>query len=131
MRGVRPWKSIVFRAGMSAAEGLLAVMGGGFLLALAVYRFGLPSGGVLRTASGILWAGASIWAGRRCGMHGRRCGIAEGGLCGVLLWGCRLCGALLLHEMPAHPGFLLLLLAGSGAAGGVIGVNTKLRKAPD
>ena len=131
MRGVRPWKSILFRAGMSAAEGLLVVVAGGFLLAALILWLGLPSAPVLRFAARTLWAAGSFLAGRRCGLHGRRFGIGEGLLCGGILWMLWLCGALLLHEAPDRLWIPALLLPVSGACGGVAGVNTKLRKSPD
>ena len=131
MRGVRPWKSILFRLGMSAAEGLLVVLTGGFLLAVLILWLGLPSAPVLRFAARTLWTASSFLAGRRCGLHGRRFGIGEGLLCGGILWMLWLCGALLLHETPDRLWIPALLLPVSGACGGVLGVNTKLRKSPD
>ena len=131
MRGVRPWKSIVFRVALAAAEGMLAVLTGGFLLAVLILKLGLPSAGVLRFAAGVIWAAGAFLAGRRSARHGRRHGAAEGALCGfvlVLLW---LCGAALFGETPDSFLLRIIVLPLSGAAGGILGVNTRLRKPPD
>lgn len=131
MRGVRPWKSILFRAGMSAAEGLFIVLTGGCLLTLLILRLGLPSARVLRFAARVLWAAGAFLAGRRCGLHGRRHGICEGALCGSLLWVLWICGTFLFRETPERLWIPAILLPVSGACGGILGVNTKLRKSPD
>jgi putative membrane protein (TIGR04086 family) len=131
MRGVRPWKSIWFRAGISTAEGMLFVLAGAALLALLILRLGLPSARVLRFAARMLWTTGAFLAGRRCGRHGRRHGLAEGALCGCLLTGAWFCGSLLLHEIPGQLWIPALLLPASGACGGVLGVNTPLRRSPD
>ena len=131
MRGVRPWKFMLFRILVSGAEGMLIVLAGGFLLAVLILWLGLPSAGVLRGAAGVVWAVGSFLAGRRCGCHGRRRGAWEGFLCGCFLLLFRFGGAVALHEMPYYVLLPALLLPVSGAAGGICGVNTKIRKAPD
>ena len=101
------------------------------LLALLILWLGLPSARVLRFAARLLWAAGAFLAGRRCGLHGRRFGLWEGALCGALLWALWICGALLFRETPDRLWIPALLLPVSGACGGILGVNTKLRKAPD
>lgn len=131
MRGVRPWRSIVFRITLAAAEGMLAVLIGGFLLAVLILKLGLPSAGILRFAAGLVWAIGAFLAGRRSGRHGRRYGAAEGALCGFVLTVLWLCGAVLFHETPDSLWVHSIALPLSGAAGGILGVNTRLRKPPD
>ena len=131
MRGFHPWRSAVFRQLRAVSEGLLSVAGGGAFTALFIWKLGLPSAAVLRFVSGMFWCFAAFAAGRRAGLHARRRGALEGLCCGGLLWLCRLCGAVLLHESPAGILAGLVMLSCAGCIGGIIGVNTKLRKPPD
>ena len=131
MRGVRPWRSILFRVLMSAAGGMLAVLTGGLLLAWLILRMELPSARLLRVSAGFLWAAGAMLAGRSCGRHGRRRGALEGILCGGILFLFRIGGAILLHEAPRSLLLYTVLLPAAGALGGILGVNTRLRKPPN
>ncbi len=130
MRGVRPWRARWFRLLIAVSEGILAVLGGTLLGALLIWKLGLPPGAVLRFTGGCIWSLGAALAGRRCGLHGRQNGAFEGMLCGGLLELCRVTAGLALGEFPGHLWWHLPLLAAFGALGGVIGVNTKRRKAP-
>ena len=131
MRGSHPWRSAVFRQLRAVLEGMLCVALGGSVTAVLVWKTGLPPAGVLRFAAGMLWCIAAFAAGRRAGLHARHRGALEGLGCGTALWLCRLCGAVLLHESPAGILPPLLMLACAGSIGGIVGVNTKLKKPPD
>lgn len=131
MRGVRPWRSPVFRQLLACAEGMLYVLGGGLLTALLVWRLGLPSAGVLRLASRLIWCAGGLAAGYRAGRHGRRHGALEGMLCGAVLCLIWLCGAFMLHEQPKDVLLHCVLVGASGASGGIIGVNVRLKRPPN
>lgn len=131
MRGVRPWRSLVFRQLLACAEGMLYVLGGGLLTALLVWKLGLPSAGVLRFASRLFWCAGSLAAGWRAGRHGRRHGALEGALCGAMLCLIWLCGAVVLHEVPRTVMLHGILVCAFGMLGGIIGVNVKLKKPPN
>lgn len=65
-------------------------------------------------------------------MHGRRHGIRTGLLCGGAMYLVLLSGTALLHEeWHTELLFRLGLMLISGAVGGIVGVNTRLRKPPD
>lgn len=131
MRCFRPWRSRVFRFAVSAAEGMGLVCGGTLGIACLVWKLGMPPVSVLRFAAGLLWCTGAFLAGRRCGLHGRRYGALEGAVCGILLLAMRLLGARLLGESFGGTGWYVWLLPLTGSLGGVLGVNTKLRRAPD
>lgn len=131
-RGARPWRSAVFRHLLAVLEGMLWVGCGGLAVTLAVWKLGSPSGAVMRLVSVLLWSAGAFLAGRRAGKHGRRHGIRTGLLCGGLLCLLLLCGMVLLKE--EWHGALLVRMAAmllSGAIGGIIGVNTRLKAPPD
>ena len=130
MRGFHPWRSVVFRTLLSAVTGLAVVAAGGLLTAVCVWKLGLPSAAILRTVSLLLWCLGGLTAGLRCGLQGRRHGMAEGGICGLLLllfWGC---GAVLCREIPHSIAVFAAALPLSGSIGGILGVNTKRKKPP-
>lgn len=79
-----------------------------------------------------LLAGVSAYAaGRRCGYHGRHRGILMGCVCAGSLWLLLLCGCVLTQgsgrTLPVRLAVMLL----AGAAGGIRGVNRKLKRSPD
>ncbi|MCR5718866.1 MAG: TIGR04086 family membrane protein [Oscillospiraceae bacterium] len=131
MRGVRPWRSSVFRLLFAAAEGFLIVCSGSVMTALLIWKAGLPSAVILRTVSEILWGMGAFFAGRRSGLHGRRQGAAEGALCGAILFLIWLCGVVIFKEAPKSMLLQGIMMPLTGAAGGILGVNTRLKKPPD
>ena len=114
-----------------AASVIVGLCGGTLGIACLVWKLGMPPVSVLRFAAGLLWCTGAFLAGRRCGLHGRRYGALEGAVCGVLLLAMRLLGARLLGESFGGTGWYVWLLPLTGALGGVLGVNTKLRRAPN
>ena len=127
---VRIWKYPVLRRLLCCMEGMAWILSG--CAGLAGLRL---CGDVPVTAQRVVLTvltGASAYAaGRRCGFHGRRHGMAEGMLCAGLIWLVLLCGCLVMHGSGrALPERLLLMLV-CGAAGGIRGVNRRLWRSPD
>lgn len=79
----------------------------------------------------LLWSMSAFCLARRMGMHGRRYGMFRGLLCGVLVCVLLFIGNALLHEIVTKRILVrCLLILLSGIVGGVIGVNTPIRKPP-
>lgn len=127
-----PWRSAVFRHLLAVLGGMLWMTCGGLLLSMLLLFMGEPTAMVMQIMVHLLWCAGAFLSGRTAGLHGRRHGIRTGFICGLLLCAVLLCGVVLLHEawhmtLLYRMGLILL----SGICGGIIGVNTKLRRPPD
>lgn len=117
------WSSTVFSTAASLAMGL-ALTGASLLIFSAFVYYMMDSIMFMD-----FFAGASLTVGAFTssfitGKHRRRRGLAEGALCGAMMYAVlMLCGLLTADSIPEIKKLLLLVL--SGAAGGVTGVNTR------
>jgi len=124
------WKSETGCCLLSVLRGLLCLSIGGFLLACLLSAFGIPAL-VMTVLMHILWSISAFVSGRCAGRHLRRHGLKIGFFSGLLLCTALLAGCLALHE--PMTGKLLIrcvLQLMAGMTGGVLGVNTKLKKPP-
>ncbi len=130
MRHVSLWKSDVCRYCISLLEGIFCISAGSLCIALLLLTGSIPAQ-VLIWLMHILWGVSAFFTARRAGLHGRRHGIQTGFLCSLLLCMLLFTGGMLLHE-PLTKRFFIrcLLMFPAGIAGGIIGVNTRLRKPP-
>ncbi len=130
MRHRRPWKSPAFRllaamlCGVGAAALWLAPMAG-LLLLTSVPEW------LLQWLGHAAWMCGGFCAGRCTGFHARRHGLGNGlaagaGLCGLLL---AICFGMK-GNLTAAVSLRCLLVLATAAAGGIAGVNQKLRRAP-
>ena len=131
MRGFRPWRSGGFRLAVSCTEGAVFVLGAWFLTAFLVWKLGLPPMGVLRFFAGVSFTVGAFLSGRRMGLHGRHRGALEGAACGIVLEMMRVAVSLTQGGLPMHLAAHTVMLCLAGAAGGIVGVNTKRRKPPN
>ncbi len=117
------WSSTVLSTAASLVMGL-AITGTGLLIFSAFVYFMMDSIMFLDFFSGAALSAGAFISAFITGKHRRRRGLAEGAICGVLMYGVlTLCGALIAGGLPETKKLLLLIL--SGAAGGVTGVNTR------
>ncbi|HAJ97337.1 MAG TPA: TIGR04086 family membrane protein [Ruminococcus sp.] len=130
MRNVRPWKSKIFRHMFALCEGLLCVLVGGLALSGIILLSGNPPAWVMVWLSHVLWSVGSFCAGRCSGMHGRHHGLTDGILCGLLMGIVLFCGAVR-NPLQGRLFVRLILMLICGGIGGIVGVNTKLKKSPD
>jgi len=130
MRNVRPWKSKIFRHVVALCEGLLCVLVGGLALSGIILLSGNPPAWVMVWLSHVLWSVGSFCAGRCSGMHGRHHGLTDGILCGLLMGVVLICGAVR-NPLQGRLFVRLILMLICGGIGGIVGVNTKLKKSPD
>ena len=112
-------------------EGILWTAAGMALCAAVLPVLGLMPASVMHVTAHVLWCIGSFMAGRRAGYACRRHGICTGlacgaGMCLVLLCGMCLSGG----AFSPRIGVRCLLLLGSGAIGGVTGVNTPHKVTP-
>lgn len=130
MRHISIWKSNLLRYFFSILESVFLLAAGGLCISGLLLIGNLPAV-MLIWMMHILWSISAFCAGRRAGLHGRRYGILTGMLCGILLCLLLFAGCLVLREsVTERILFRSLLILLSSIAGGVIGVNTRLRKPP-
>ena len=130
MRHVSLWKSDISRYFFSILESVILLAVNSLCISGVLLLGSLPAGMLIWTMH-ILWSISAFCAGRRAGLHGRKYGILTGLLCGMLLCILLFVGCLLLQEaVTSRMLTRCLLILPSGIAGGVTGVNTKLRKPP-
>lgn len=105
--------------------GLLCAVPFLLLSAALVRLMGRLPTGVLRVPAVLGWGAAAFVFAWRTGFLRRHRGLVTGLLCGGMIWGIRLAGAVCLGE--AAPGMLwdLAWLLPFGGIGGIVGVNTR------
>ena len=130
MRHVSLWKSHIGRYFLSVLKGLCLIAAGGFGIA-GILLAGNLSAPVMVWLMHILWSAGAFTAGRCAGFHGRKHGILTGLLCGFCMSMLFLTGCVLLHE-EYKTGMLIrfLMMFCAGIAGGIAGVNVRLKKPP-
>lgn len=130
MRHVSLWKSDICRYFFSLLEGVFCLAIGSLLCA-GLLMFGNIPARFMIYLMHVLWSISAFSAGRRAGLHGRRHGILTGMLCGLGLCALLLGGCLAFQEIiTARLLTRCLLILPAGMAGGITGVNTKLKKPP-
>lgn len=128
MRQKKRTDSGVCRYMAALLEGLLWTVPFAVLAVFLVLWMGRLPGMVMDILTGLGWCTAAFVSSRRAGLRGRHHGIRTGILCGSILWTVRLCGAVLLGaSVTAGTLLYLLLLLPTGAVGGVIGVNMRIK----
>jgi putative membrane protein (TIGR04086 family) len=130
MRHISLWKSGVCRYFFSAVEGIFCLFTGGLLIAGLLLAGTVPAQ-LMIWLMHILWSISAFLTGRRAGLHGRKYGIFTGVLCSILLILFLFAGNLALQETISKR--LLIrccFILPAGVAGGIAGVNTRLRKPP-
>ena len=130
MRNYSIWKSNTGKYLLPTLEALLWLSGGGLLCAGLLLIGTVPAIAMIYIMH-VLWSISAFFSGRRAGFHGRTHGIRTGLICSVILCMILFCGCFVLQEQITGRLFtrcLLMLLA--GMVGGIIGVNTKLKKPP-
>lgn len=124
------WKSRTGKYLLPTLEGLCCLACGGLLCAGLLLLGSIPAL-VMRWIANILWAVSSFCAGRRAGLHGRTHGIRTGLICSLLLCVILCAGCVMLGETLTERLLIRgILMCPAGIAGGIIGVNTKLRRPP-
>lgn len=120
------WSGTAVSIGISAAAGTAGVFLCTLFFSLLTFAVlhSISFAGFFSTAA--LIAG-TIPAGWLCGHYRRRRGLAEGALCGMVMYVIMSAAGLVLFGSPIAIKKLLLLTA-CGAAGGVWGVNSKRPK---
>ncbi len=130
MRRVSLWKSAGFRYSCSVLKGLFWMIPGSLGIARLMQSGTIPAQALVWMIH-ILWSICAFAAARCAGFHGRKHGIRTGLLCSLALCVFLLAGMLLLHESFSRRLLVrILLMLVSGMAGGIAGVNTRLRKPP-
>ena len=130
MRYVSLWKPAFFRYFFSVLNGIFCMIAGGLLTAGLLMIGNLPAP-FLIGISHFLWCLGALTAGQKAGFHGRRHGIRTGFFCGVLFCCLLFAGHYLFQETDSGKMALrCILILLSGTAGGVWGVNTRLKKPP-
>ncbi|MDE6729918.1 MAG: TIGR04086 family membrane protein [Oscillospiraceae bacterium] len=130
MRHFSIWKSRTGKYLFPTLEGLLCLACGGLLCAGLLLLGTIPALVMTWLMHG-LWICSAFCAGRRAGLHGRTHGIRTGLICSFLLCMILCTGCLILEQFPTEWLFTrCLLMCPAGITGGIIGVNTKLRKPP-
>ncbi|MDE5769460.1 MAG: TIGR04086 family membrane protein [Oscillospiraceae bacterium] len=130
MRHFSIWKSRTGKYLLPTLEGLFCLACGGLLCAGLLLLGTIPALVMTWLMHG-LWAFSAFCAGRRAGLHGRTNGIRTGLICSFLLCAILCAGCLILEELPTERILTrCLLMCPAGITGGIIGVNTKLRKPP-
>ncbi len=124
------WKSVTGCYLRSVLEGVLFLGAGGLLCAGCCLSVSIPEQ-IMIILMHILWSISAFYAGKRAGLRQRKHGLGTGLICSVLLCMLLSIGCLLMQEILSARllirCFCILL---SGMAGGVVGVNTRLRKPP-
>jgi len=130
MRHVSLWKSHTGRYFFSILKGLCCTAIGGLCIA-GILLVGNLSAPVMILLMHILWSAGTFAAGRCAGFHGRKHGILTGLLCAFCMSLLLLTGCVLLHEeIRIRMLIRMLFMFCAGIAGGIAGVNTRLRKPP-
>ncbi|MDE5738310.1 MAG: TIGR04086 family membrane protein [Oscillospiraceae bacterium] len=130
MRHASIWKSNIGRYLFSTLEGLVCLFGGGLFCA-GLLLIGTIPAIAMTYFMHVLWSVSAFCSGRRAGFHGRTHGIRTGFICSMILCMILFCGCFALQEDITERLFtrcLLMLVA--GVIGGIVGVNTKLKKPP-
>ncbi|MBR0483841.1 MAG: TIGR04086 family membrane protein [Oscillospiraceae bacterium] len=130
MHHVRVWKSVLYRYLFSVLEGVFCIFAGGLGIAFLLTAGTLPAR-VLVWMMHFLWSSGAFFASKRAGFHGRRHGICTGFVCSLFLSLFLFAGCVFLKEAVTARMFTrCLLMFPAGIAGGIAGVNQKLRKPP-
>lgn len=120
------WTNCALSIAVSAAEGVITTLVCMLLLAAFTYFF-MDDMGLSNIFSRIALSAGGFVGTNICGRCRRRRGLAEGLICGAVLY-----AVLAIVSIIAVGGFphikKLLLLAACCAAGGVVGVNSKRPK---
>ena len=130
MRHVSLWKSHTGRYILSVLKGLSCIAIGGLCTAGILLAGNLPAP-VLILLMHLLWSIGTFSAGKCAGFHGRKHGILTGFLCALLMSLLLVAGSVILQE--EITGRMLVRIGCmfcAGIAGGIAGVNTRLRKPP-
>lgn len=130
MRHPSIWKSKTGRYLLPTLEGLVCLSGGGLFCA-GLLLIGTIPAIIMTYLMHILWSISAFCSGRRAGLHGRTHGIRTGFICSIILCVILFCGCFALQEEITQRLLVrCLLMLPAGIAGGIIGVNTKLKKPP-
>ena len=130
MRHVSLWKSSICRYFFSILEGGCCLALGGLGIA-GLSMLGTIPAPFMIWLMHILWSISAFFTGRRAGLHGRRHGIMTGFLCSLFLCVLLFSGNLALHEeISARMLTRCLCILPAGIAGGMTGVNTRIKKPP-
>ncbi|MDE5753323.1 MAG: TIGR04086 family membrane protein [Oscillospiraceae bacterium] len=130
MRHFSIWKSRTGKYLLPTLEGIIYLSGGGLLCAGLLMINTIPAV-IMTWLMHVLWSMSAFCSGRRAGFHGRTHGIRTGFICSTILCMILFAGCLLLQEeLTKRLLIRCLLIFPSGIAGGICGVNTKLKKPP-
>ncbi|MBD5144118.1 MAG: TIGR04086 family membrane protein [Oscillospiraceae bacterium] len=130
MRRASIWNSKIGKYLLPTLEGLLYLSSGGLFCA-GLLLIGTIPAIAMTYFMHILWCISAFCSGRRAGFHRRTHGIQTGFICSMILCIILFCGCFALQETFTERLFtrcLLILVA--GVIGGIVGVNTKLKKPP-
>jgi len=130
MRHISLWKSDICRYFFSVLEGVCYLAVGGLSFAGLLLAGTVPAQMMIWLMH-ILWSISAFFTGRRAGLHGRRHGMMTGLLCSLFLCMLLFAGNLALHEeISARMLTRCLFIVPAGIAGGMTGVNTRIKKPP-
>lgn len=130
MRYISLWKSAVSRYFFSVLEGIFWLAVGGLLI-VKILMLGTVPAQMMIWLMHVLWCASAFLTSRRAGLHGRKYGILTGLLCSILLCMLLTAGNFLMHETLSERLLIrCLLIFPAGIAGGIAGVNTRLKKPP-
>ena len=117
------WTSLPLSIAVSALCGLLSVAAAGLLFSFVVFAL-FNDVSLVRYAVYAVLAEGAVSSGFICGKYRRRHGLVLGAVCGFVLYLLLVFAALIAVGSFTCP-TKLLVLATSGAFGGVVGVNSK------
>lgn len=130
MRHVSLWKLHTGRYILSVLKGLFCMTAGGLCIAGLLLAGNIPAP-VMILLMHFLWSIGTFSAGRCAGFHGRKHGILTGFLCAFCMILLLLAGNVILQEEFTDRMLTrMLCMLCAGIAGGIVGVNTRLRKPP-
>ncbi|MDE5793042.1 MAG: TIGR04086 family membrane protein [Oscillospiraceae bacterium] len=130
LRHASIWQSKIGKYLFPTLEGLVWLSGGSLLCA-GLLLIGTIPAIAMTYLMHILWSISAFCSGRRAGFHGRTHGIRTGFICSVILCVILFLGCFALQENITErllTRCLFMLI--TGIIGGIIGVNTKLKKPP-